>query len=106
MTVRVFALVNDVAYNTPDAILSGDALNTLFGVNTNVGYALTLVVMLPFMVTTPFTGFAATALGGVDISIFIGLPLAGVLYLFFCRSLDLAAERRVVAEEGILTGVH
>jgi purine-cytosine permease-like protein len=38
VTVWVFALVNYVAYNTSDALLSGDAVNTLFGINTSVGY--------------------------------------------------------------------
>ena len=40
LTVWVFALVNYVAYNTSDALLSGNAMNILFGVNTNVGYFL------------------------------------------------------------------
>jgi nucleobase:cation symporter-1, NCS1 family len=38
ITVWVFALVNYVAYNTSDALLSGNAMNVLFGVNTNLGY--------------------------------------------------------------------
>jgi len=62
--------------------------------------------MVPFMVTTPFVGFAAAALGGVDISIFVGLPVAGLLYLYFCRTLDLDSERRMVDEEGILPAAH
>jgi len=40
----------------------------------------------------PFTGFLATALGRVDYSIFIGLPIAGVLYIVLCRSLDWRAS--------------
>ena len=40
ITVWVFALVNYVAYNTSDALLSGDAMHTLFKINTNVGYFL------------------------------------------------------------------
>ena len=62
--------------------------------------------MVPFIATTPFTGFAAAALGGVDISIFVGLPVAGLLYLYFCRDLDLAAETRLAEKEGILDLVH
>ena len=38
VTVWVFALVNYVAYNTSDALLSGNAMNVLFRVNTNLGY--------------------------------------------------------------------
>jgi nucleobase:cation symporter-1, NCS1 family len=62
--------------------------------------------MVPFMVTTPFVGFAAKALGGVDYSIFIGLPVTGLLYLAVCRNLDLANERRIVEQEGLVKGVH
>ncbi len=38
VTVWIFALVNYIAYNTSDAILSGDALNVLVGLPTGVGY--------------------------------------------------------------------
>ena len=38
VTVWVFALINYVAYNTSDAILSGDAMHTLFGLTPNAGY--------------------------------------------------------------------
>ena len=34
ITVWIFALINYVAYNTSDAILSGDAANVLFGIDT------------------------------------------------------------------------
>jgi len=61
--------------------------------------------MVPFMVTTPFVGFIAAKLDSVDYSLFVGLPVAAVLYLVLCRSLDLAKERDMVRAEGILT-VH
>lgn len=77
-----------------------------WGWRGNVAYLVSLLVMAPFMVTAPYTGFAATALGAVDYSIFIGLPVAGLLYMFLCRDLDLATERRLVEEEGILPGAH
>ena len=38
VTVWVFALINYVAYNTSDAILSGDAMHVLFAFDPNVGY--------------------------------------------------------------------
>ena len=77
-----------------------------WGWRGNVAYVVTLAAMVPFMVTEPFTGPAAVALGGVDYSLFVGLPLAGVLYWVLCRGLDLAAERRMVVEEGLLPGVR
>ena len=77
-----------------------------WGWRGQVAYLVALLAMVPFMVTAPFTGFAAHALSGVDYSMFVGLPVAGVLYLVLCRSLDLAAERRVVEAEGLVHGVH
>jgi nucleobase:cation symporter-1, NCS1 family len=77
-----------------------------WGWRGNSAYLIAILAMLPFVVTTPFTGFLATRLGGVDYSIFVGLPVAGFLYLWLCRDLDLAAERRMVDEEGILPVAH
>ncbi|MGW6573056.1 purine-cytosine permease family protein [Streptomyces sp. NPDC054945] len=73
-----------------------------WGWRGNLAYLICLGVMVPFMVTVPYTGFAAQALGGADYSVFVGLPVAGLTYLLFCRSIDLTEERRVVAEEGVL----
>lgn len=87
-------------------IFDRNGIYGLWGWRGNLAYGISLLVMVPFMVTTPFTGFAAKALASVDISIFIGLPVAGLLYLWFCRSLDLDTERRMVEEEGILPVAH
>ncbi|MFE5837397.1 purine-cytosine permease family protein [Arthrobacter sp. NPDC056493] len=77
-----------------------------WGWRGNLAYLAALVAMVPFMVTTPFTGFAADALSGVDISIFVGLPVAGLLYLVLCRNLDVAAERQMAIKEGVLPNAH
>ena len=55
-------------------------------------YLVGFAVMVPFFSTGLFTGFAAKALNGADISLFIGLPVAGILYWVFGRSVDLEAE--------------
>ena len=73
-----------------------------WGWRGNAAYCVSLAVMAPFMVTAPFVGFAAKALGGVDYSMFIGLPVASLLYLWLCRDLDLTTERRMVDEESVL----
>jgi purine-cytosine permease-like protein len=73
-----------------------------WGWRGNVAYVVTLAIMAPFFVTTPFVGPIAKRLDSVDYSIFVGLPVAAVLYWLLCRSLDLERERRMVAEEGIL----
>jgi len=72
-------------------------------------YTVGFMAMVPFFSTGLFTGFAAKALGGADISLFIGLPVAGVLYYVFGRSIDVEAEiviERAEAPELLATGVR
>ena len=80
-------------------IFSPDGIYGRWGWRGNVSYLTTLFAMVPFMVTEPFTGYFAKQLGGVDCSLFVGLPLAGLLYFVLCRGLDLTAERRMAAAE-------
>jgi purine-cytosine permease-like protein len=87
-------------------IFKADGIYGRWGWRGNVAYLVALAVMAPFMVTVPYTGFIAKAMGSVDYSIFIGLPVAGLLYMVLCRDLDLAHERRLVEEEGVLPVVH
>jgi purine-cytosine permease-like protein len=62
-------------------------------------YLVGFAAMLPFLSTSKYTGFVAKALGGADISLFIGLPVAGILYYLFARSIDVEAETRVAEAE-------
>jgi nucleobase:cation symporter-1, NCS1 family len=63
-------------------------------------YLIGFAVMIPFFsVGTLFTGFVAKKLDGADISLFIGLPVAAILYYVFCRSIDVAAETLVAEAE-------
>jgi NCS1 nucleoside transporter family len=56
--------------------------------------------MTPFFsVGTLYEGPGAKALGGADISFFIGLPVAAILYYVLSRSIDVAAETRVAQAE-------
>jgi nucleobase:cation symporter-1, NCS1 family len=65
-----------------------------------LAYLIGFAAMIPFFnVGTLFEGVAAKALGGADISFFIGLPVAGVLYYIFTRSVDVEAETRVAEAE-------
>ena len=65
-----------------------------------LAYLIGFAAMIPFFdVGTLFEGVAAKALGGADISFFIGLPVAGVLYWIFSRSIDVEAETRVAEAE-------
>ena len=65
-----------------------------------IAYVVGFAAMTPFFnVGTLYEGPAAKALGGADISFFIGLPVAGILYYVLSRSLDVAAETRVAEAE-------
>jgi purine-cytosine permease-like protein len=65
-----------------------------------LAYLVGFGAMTPFFnVGTLYEGPAAKALGGADISFFIGLPVAGVLYYLLTRSVDVAAETRVAQAE-------
>ena len=64
-----------------------------------VSYLVGFLVMVPFFSTGQFTGFVADAMGGADLSLFVGLPVAGVLYYLLGRSIDVAAETRVAQAE-------
>jgi len=66
-------------------------------------YGVGFVVMIPCFSTGPYTGPVARALGGADIAMLVGLPVAAVVYLLMCRSVDLEHERRraVAADVGL-----
>jgi NCS1 nucleoside transporter family len=65
-----------------------------------LAYLVGFAAMTPFFnVGTLYEGPAAKALGGADISFFIGLPIAAILYYVFSRSIDVAAETRVAEAE-------
>lgn len=60
-------------------------------------FAVGLLAMAPFFVVPGvFTGPAAGALGGVDISSIVGLVVSGVAYFIVTRDLDLTAEAAAI----------
>ena len=81
-------------------IFKPDGIYGRWGWRGIVSYLVGFAAMVPFFsVGTLFTGFVATALDGADISLFIGLPVSGVLYYLLARSIDVEAEKRVEAQE-------
>ena len=59
-----------------------------------LAYAIGFLVMIPFFSTGLYTGPVARALQGADLAMLVGLPVAAVVYLRACRSLDLEADQR------------
>jgi len=62
-------------------------------------YLVGFAAMLPFLSTSKYTGFVAAGLNGADISMFVGLPVAGILYWVLAKSIDVEAETRVAQAE-------
>ena len=62
-----------------------------------MAYGVGFAAMAPFFSTEVYTGPAARALGGIDVSMFVGLPVAAGAYLLACRSMDLEADRAAAA---------
>jgi nucleobase:cation symporter-1, NCS1 family len=60
-------------------------------------YVIGFIAMIPFFSTPMYTGPIAHALGGADIAMLVGLPVAAGVYLLTCRSIDLEHDRRVAA---------
>lgn len=57
-------------------------------------YLVGFLCMTPFFNVAGFyEGFISKAMGGVDISLFIGLPVSAILYWLLTRGLDLKSER-------------
>jgi nucleobase:cation symporter-1, NCS1 family len=68
-----------------------------------MAYGIAFAVMIPCFSTGLYTGPVARALGGADIAMLVGLPVAAAVYLLACRSLDRAtdAERARNADAGL-----
>jgi purine-cytosine permease-like protein len=64
-------------------------------------YLLGFAAMLPFLSTSKYTGFVAKDLKGADISMFVGLPVAGLLYFVFAKSVNVEAETEIAKAEAV-----
>jgi NCS1 family nucleobase:cation symporter-1 len=69
-------------------------------------YAIGFIAMIPFFSTDSWQGPAARALGGADVAMLVGLPVAALVYIYLCRHLNLARERAqiAVADQGLESG--
>jgi nucleobase:cation symporter-1, NCS1 family len=58
-----------------------------------LAYGAGFAAMVPFFSTELYTGPAARALGGLDLSMLVGLAASTGVYLLACRSIDLQKDR-------------
>ena len=68
-----------------------------------VAYGGGFLSMIPFFSTGIYEGPVARALGGADVAMLVGLPVATIIYVIACRSLDLKTERQqaAIADRGL-----
>jgi nucleobase:cation symporter-1, NCS1 family len=69
-----------------------------------VAYWAGFAAMIPFFATTFYTGPAAKAFGGADVSFAVGLIVAGGLYYILSRDLDRSAELSAVRSSQVRLG--
>jgi purine-cytosine permease-like protein len=62
-----------------------------------IAYGVGFIVMIPFFSSGLYMGPVARALGGADIAMVIGLPVAAVVYMLLYHSFDLHGERLLAA---------
>jgi nucleobase:cation symporter-1, NCS1 family len=70
-----------------------------------LAYGVGFATMLPFAVIGSYQGVIASLIG-VDISLFVGIPLAGLTYWLLSRGLDLTREHAIIAAEAPLLDNH
>ena len=81
-------------------IFKPDGMYGRWGWRGIVAYLAGFAAMVPFFsVGTLYTGWVAKKMSGADISLFIGLPVAALLYYWFSRTIDVAAETEVAQAE-------
>jgi purine-cytosine permease-like protein len=65
-----------------------------------IAYLIGFVVMIPFFSNPLYTGPLANVLGGADITVAVGVPVAAVLFFMLMRRHDFSRERAMVAVDG------
>ncbi|HEY6482943.1 MAG TPA: cytosine permease [Steroidobacteraceae bacterium] len=66
-----------------------------------LAYAAGFLAMVPFFSTSLYTGPLARCLGGADVAMLVGLPVAAGVYLLTCRSIDREQDRQMAAAADI-----
>jgi NCS1 family nucleobase:cation symporter-1 len=97
-----FFLVRHGAYSVID-IFKPDGIYGLWTARGLVTYFVAVAAMTPFMVllappdgTSPYTGFLASKLDGVDYSAVVGLVVASVVYFLLARGRDSTMEEAAI----------
>jgi NCS1 family nucleobase:cation symporter-1 len=100
-----FYLVTKERYDIP-ALSDPDGRYGRWNVPGIAVYAIGVVIQMPFIATSFYTGPLVEPLGGTDISWIIGLTLPGLIYYLVARkSLHRVPERLILPKEGRTAGL-
>jgi NCS1 family nucleobase:cation symporter-1 len=80
-------------------IFRPDGIYGRWGWRGILSYLVGFVAMIPFFSTGIFSGWVANAAHGADFSLFVGLPVSGLLYWVLSRNIDVAAEQALAERE-------
>ena len=80
-------------------IFRPDGIYGRWGWRGIVSYLVGFVAMIPVFSTGLFSGWVANAAHGADFSLFVGLPVSGLLYWVLSRNIDVAAEQALAERE-------
>src|SRR4051794_40836074 len=80
-------------------IFKPDGIYGRWGWRGIVSYLVGFVAMMPFFSTGLYSGWVANAANGADFSLFVGLPVAGILYWVLCRNIDVDAEAALAEQQ-------
>jgi nucleobase:cation symporter-1, NCS1 family len=87
-----FYLVRRAHYSIRE-IFNADGMYGRWNWRGLTAYGLGFAVMIPFFSTGMYTGPIARALGGADLAMLVGLPVAAGTYYLACRSMDVDQDR-------------
>ncbi len=87
-----FYLVRRAHYSIRE-IFNADGMYGRWNWRGLTAYGLGFAVMVPFFSTGMYTGPIAHALGGADLAMLVGLPVAAGAYYLACRSMDVEQDR-------------
>jgi nucleobase:cation symporter-1, NCS1 family len=87
-----FYLVRRAHYSIRE-IFNADGMYGRWNWRGLMAYGLGFAVMIPFFSTGMYTGSIARALGGADLAMLVGLPVAAGAYYLACRSMNLDQDR-------------
>ncbi len=95
-----FYFVRKERYAVAELLRQDGGVYGRWAVKGILAYLVGFVVMIPFFSNPLYTGPLAKALGGADITVAVGVPVAAILFFVLMRRHDFSREREMVAVDG------